>query len=409
MRIPFLPFLVAAMTPAIVRAECSTDAECESLYKPGSKCLEGGMCSNPYMTGCLNNFYSQADQKLGAPKAFLSKRTCNSKDSTRENCVPTALPYQEIRLHHADWESSMMYSWIIQIFLSEYLHVPTLVGMNDAETEASFYAPNMLMSYSSKPYAWEELITANEMGGRCDLTENDCAHVLPEVWKGQEKLSMEYLDEGVIDHVSWDGQVGKMSWYIPFHTADEYPDLISYHGMTGQREKLASIFNRPMSWGEYCQTYSPTNCTVDDGVAVRLPADDDEKAKYFQDGSYTGFFGPSEKNDCSLNPDTCTGHIADCPCQWDSDVYSQAYWNDIALESDGPLPENKGYSYGQMVDIWRAANATQSHVIMWWWTTVMMQRLKNSVGPATNFKQFIYRSPLQTVRRPASTLKNAAL
>ena len=369
MKIPVLKlFFVAAVTPAIVSAECTRDAECEALYKHGSKCLEGGTCSNPFTTGCLNNFYSQADQQQGAPKAFRSKRTCNSKDITTENCVQTALPYQEIRLHHADWESSMMYSWIIQIFLSEFLHVPTIVGMNDAETEASFYAPNMLMSYSSKAYAWEELVTANDVGGRCDLTNKDCAHVLPEVWKGQEKLSLEYLNQGIIDQVSWDGQVGKMSWYIPFHTADEYPDLISYHGMTGQREKLASIFNRPASWGEYCETYSPTNCTEDDGVAVRLPADEDEDAKYFQEGLFTGFFGPTEKNDCSQYPDTCTGHIADCPCSWDSDVYAQAYWNDIALESDGPLPENRGYSYGQMVEIWRAANATQSHVIMWWWT-----------------------------------------
>ena len=262
-----------------------------------------------------------------------------------------------------------MYSWIIQIFLSEFLQVPTSVGMNSEDTPlASFYAPNMSLSYSTKAYAWEELVTANDMGGRCELTDKDCVHVLPEVWKGQEKLSSKFMDEGQTDQVTWNGEVGKMSWYIPLHTAQQHRGLTSYLGWRGQREKLSAIFNRPASWGEYCELYSPTNCRTDDGVAVRLPVGEDEKTKYFQGGSYTGFFRPTDKNDCSLNPDTCSGHIVDSPCQWDSFVFSQAHWNDIALESDGPLPENKGYSYGQMVDIWRAANATQSHVVMWWWT-----------------------------------------
>jgi hypothetical protein len=263
----------------------------------------------------------------------------------------------------------MMYSWIIQVFLSEFLQVPTTVGMNNEDApQASFYAPDMPMSYSAKAYAWEELVTANEFGGQCELTDKDCVHVLPEVWKGQAKTSNKYMDEGHIDQVSWGGEVGKMSWYIPVHTAKQYPGLTSYHGLTGQRERLASIFNRPTSWKDYCEFYSPTNCTKDDGVAVRVPGDEDEDAKYFQKGWYTGFFRPTEKNDCSVNPDTCTGHIVDSPCQWDSAVFAQTYWNDIALESDGPLAENKGYSYNQMIDIWRAANATKSHVVMWWWT-----------------------------------------
>ena len=366
MYIPFFRFvIVATLTPAIVPTEwstreCNWDVQCEALYKPGSRCLEGGVCSNPYSAGCLNSFYSHLDPK---------PRTCNSNDISTDECEQPILPYQEIRVHNGDWESAIMYSWIIQIFLSEFLQVPTTAGMNTQDTPmASFYAPHMPMSYSTKAYAWEELVTANKMRGRCELTENDCVHILPEVWKGQEKLSSKYIDEGHTDQVSWGGEVGKMSWYIPLHTAEQHRGLTSYLGLQGQREKLASIFNRPTPWGEYCQRYSPTNCTIDDGVAVRLPAHEDEEGKYFQSGSYTGFFRHTDKNDCSLNPDTCSGHIVDSPCQWDSFVSSQAYWNDIALESDGPLPENKGYSYGQMVDIWRAANATQSHVIMWWWT-----------------------------------------
>ena len=374
MKTPFLKFLVATVTPAIAVAEwstreCNWDVQCEALYKPGSKCLEGGVCSNPFTAGCLNNFYSNTDQKKVTPTAFVSKRICNSKDVSTDDCEQPVLPYQEIRVHNGDWESALMYAWIIQIFLSEFLQVPTTVGMNNEDVPlTSFYAPEMPISYSAKPYPWDALITANDMGGRCELTDKDCVHVFPEVWNSQGRKLTEFTKEGHIDHLSGNGQVGKGSWYIPLHTAEQYPGLISYNGLTGQREKLASIFNRPTSWGDYCDFYSPTNCTKDDGVAVRSPADEDEKGKYFHDGLYTGFFRPTEKNDCSLNPDTCTGHIVDSPCQWDSDVFGQAYWNDIALESDGPLPENKGYSYNQMIDIWRAANATQAHVATWWWT-----------------------------------------
>ena len=374
MTILFYLFLVATLTPIVVAAEwstreCNWDPQCEALYKPGSKCLEGGVCSNPYMAGCLNRFYSHTDQQQASPQAFLSKRICNSKDITNEYCAQPALPYHEIRVHNADWESAILYSWIIQIFLSEFLQVPSTVGLNNEDVPiSSFYSPTMDMSYSVKSTPWEELITANEMKGRCELTDKDCIHVMPEVWNSQEKIWTQYLKEGHIDQPSGNGQVGDGSWYIPVYTAEQYPDLLSYHGLTGQREKLASIFNRPTAWGDYCELYSPTNCTMDDGVAVRLPADKEEESKYFQDGFYTGFFRPTEKNDCSLNPDTCSGHIVDSACDWDSDAFVQAYWNDIPLESDGPLPENNGFVYEQMIDVWRAANATQSHVVMFWWT-----------------------------------------
>ena len=370
----FQVFFVATLTPAIVLAEwstreCNWDVQCEALYKPGSKCLEGGVCSNPYMAGCLNNFYSHNDQPKSVPKAFLSKRTCNSNDITTEYCEPPVLPYDEVRVHNTDWESAMMYAWIVQIFLSEFLQVPTTAGMNNEDTPlGSFYAPTMPMSFSAKTYPWEELVTANEMGGRCELTDNDCVHVMPEVWNSQEKRWSQYLKDGHIDQISGTGEVGRGSWYVPVHTAKMYPELVSYHGLTGQREKLASIFNRPTSWGEYCELHSPTNCTDDDGVAFRLPADEEEKVMYFKNELYTGYFHPTDKNDCDLNPKTCSGHIVDSPCYWDGDAFGQAYWNNIAMESDGPLPENNGYSYGQMIEIWRAANATQAHVAMFWWT-----------------------------------------
>jgi hypothetical protein len=127
MKIFFLKLLVATLMPTIVFAECTQDAECEALYKPGSKCLETGECSNPYTAGCLHHVYSHNDTQRGSSKAMFSKRTCNSKDVTTKDCEQPVLPYQEIRVHNADWETALMYSWIIQILLSEFLQVPLLL------------------------------------------------------------------------------------------------------------------------------------------------------------------------------------------------------------------------------------------------------------------------------------------
>jgi len=82
--------------------------------------------------------------------------------------------------------------------------------------------------------------------------------------------------------------------------------------MSGKREELASIFKQPTTWGDYCKFVSPTNCTEDDGVAARPPRSSeevDEAPIYFMDGEYTGYFRATEKNNCALNPQTCSGHV----------------------------------------------------------------------------------------------------
>lgn len=368
-------FLCVVLLPWVTNGqamerECNWDMQCEELYTLGSKCLDSGKCSNPYAAGCLNNFYTRTAKwdDIELP----SKRVCNSDDSSSDNsdhelCDPSPLNYTEIRVHNGDWESPMFYSWIIQIFLSEFLHVPVTIGLSEDTAKASFYNPLSEMSWSSQAYAFEHLLTANKFEGRCDLTKEPCAHVMPEVWIGQEKKWKNYLTEGHIDQVNGDGQVGKISWYIPVHTAKRHPQVASYHGMTGQREMLASIFQRPTSWGDYCEQISATNCTQADEFAERPPTPDEEDY-YFLSGTYRGFFRPTEDNDCDANPDTCTGHIVGAPCTWSTNIDAQTYHNDIALRSNGPDMENGGYSYGQMIQIWRAANATQSHVVMWWWT-----------------------------------------
>ena len=61
--------------------------------------------------------------------------------------------------------------------------------------------------------------------------------------------------------------------------------------------------------------------------------------------------------------------IVDFPCGWSSFVTQQTYHLDIGLQSSGPQdPIARGYTYQQMTQIWAAANATKSNVLLHWWT-----------------------------------------
>lgn len=129
---------------------------------------------------------------------------------------------------------------------------------------------------------------------------------------------------------------------------------------------MADIFKRPTDWGTYCQFVSLDNCINKggDGIAARAPDDDDEAGKYFVDGFYKGHFRATEKNNCTANPTTCTGHISNVPCGWGNYAVPQAYHLNISVESDGNLLYNGGYGYSSLLDIYSAANATGSNVVM---------------------------------------------
>jgi hypothetical protein len=379
--------------------ECIIDSDCETIHRPGSKCLKFAddsgswfQCSNPYLAGCLSAHYE--DNNEDHPSAYFT-RVCNSDDNSFEHCQQSALNYTEIRVHNANWESAMFYSWIVQIFLSEFLQVPVTVGLGPDTPEASFYNPEATMSWSSEAYGFDHIETANRLGGHCELTKEPCVHVLPEVWIGQEKRWRQALMDGHIDQNSDDGQIGKISWYIPAYTAQRYPGFTTVHGLSGRREELAAIFRSPTTFEVYCREISPTGCRAPDGVANRLPVTGEEDV-YFQPGAFKGYFQVTPQNNCTLNPTTCMGHITGAPCTWSTNVDAQAYWNDIALRSTGNDGKNGGYSYGQMIQIWRAANATQSHAIIWWFTP--SATIEEFRGTDFEFQPVLLPEPTSTCR-----------
>lgn len=160
-----------------------------------------------------------------------------------------------------------------------------------------------------------------------------------------------------------------MGYYIPAYTADMHPSFSSFYGLRGDdnRAKLAREFKIPTTWKMYCELF-PLDCAAGESVAKRYPNGIDEENSYFVRGLYDGHFRlPDNIETCEQDGD-CIGHIVGPHCSWTTYIENQMFHNDIHLSSQGPVEPNDGYSYSSMIEIWKAANATKSHVFLWWWT-----------------------------------------
>lgn len=342
---------------------CTSDSFCQDIYNSSDTiCLEDSKtCSNPFQRGCLAT-------KLGDG---FKTRICNSDDRYVHEggpCRPADLLYPEIRVHQGNWDTAVFHAWIYQILMMEIVDVPTTVGLTTNITSiSSFYAQEPTFPYSSTAYPFQALAKGNQVG-ECATTDQPCLHILPEVWAGQESVYYPLIQEHVIEPDSANGLLGKNGMHVPTFTLQQYPSLGNWFGLSGEdkRELLASIFKRPTTWKDYCLEVSTTNCTSD-SAAVRFPSTEEEDL-YFADGLFIGHFRDTAKNNCTANPNTCSGHLVRPLCSWSVQVDQLLFWNGIVgLESDGPIAPTNSYNDESMVQIWRAANATRSHVAMIWY------------------------------------------
>eukprot|EP00526_Cylindrotheca_closterium_P002195 CAMPEP_0113638054 /NCGR_PEP_ID=MMETSP0017_2-20120614/19929_1 /TAXON_ID=2856 /ORGANISM="Cylindrotheca closterium" /LENGTH=930 /DNA_ID=CAMNT_0000549131 /DNA_START=177 /DNA_END=2972 /DNA_ORIENTATION=+ /assembly_acc=CAM_ASM_000147 len=353
-------------------SECISDFDCSTLYHPNSKCTVSGVCSNPYVSGCLHSSDAARHKMRVCNADDMRLGNYETKNGREQTCRIADIPYPEIRVHNQDWEVAIFLSWIMQIYLMEFLDVPASVGLGDDTEISSFYSMDTGLPLSRRSYSFDALVRANEFGGDCSKTTEDCVHVIPDVWLGQKDTLLSHFDDGDIDYLDGNGQVGKISWYVPKKTAQDHPFTITYVGMPEKRQELADIFKRPTNWQDYCHEVSLNNCTQPDEVASRYPITDFEKSSYFApNGNYIGHFRHTQENNCTILDEfgnsTCTGHFVNAPCTWSTFADAQTHWNDIPLASSGPTAANSGYSYSQMLQVWDAANATREHVMMWWY------------------------------------------
>lgn len=351
---------------------CKFTAECESLLRAGSQCIDG-TCTNPYHDGgCLAQLLPGWDMI----------RVCHSEDTYESELLGHCrapdpdLDYTEIRVLTQNWESGFFQSWIIQIVLSEILGIPVTLESGTSTDKLDFYDTASSLGYGLS-YDYPALERANEAQD-CRLVDSfdeqgnyqSCAHVLTEVWYGNGEETSQLWEDDVIDRPGLMGALGYQGLFIPRFTAEKDPNLLSHLGLKGEenRRKLADTFHRPTSWRDYCSLVSPSRCAEADRTTQRAPDTDAEGLRYFVEGKYNGYFRRTEKNDCDANPTTCTGELVDYPCGWTSFVEQQVHHLNIALESSGDEPVSGGYSYSAMTEIWAAANATRSDVMMRWWT-----------------------------------------
>jgi hypothetical protein len=363
---------------------CTSDELCQALYKSfASICLpDKQTCSNPFRQGCLKsmNVSRYADKlRICNSNDDLTNATASSSDDDESSsalCKVSDFPYLEIRIHQANWESSYFLAWIYQIVLMELVGVPATVGLTGEMTKVSdFYSVENQFQFSPLTYSPEGLIKSNQVTG-CKETEDACVHILPEVWNGQRDVYEKLFEDQEIDRPSSNGILGQTSLYVPSFTARKYPTLTSFWGYQGEnnRQLLAELFRRPTTWKEYCELVSANNCTVPNTITSGYPSSEQEKRKYFVQDRYTGHFRSTRESDCSQVED-CSGYIVGPPCELTTNIDAQLHWNNITgLRRDGPLLPNGGYNTSSMREIWMAANATESHVIMWWYSVNEMQQ-----------------------------------
>ncbi|KAL3916978.1 MAG: hypothetical protein SGILL_004927, partial [Bacillariaceae sp.] len=317
--------------------------------------MQAGLCTNPYANGgCLwNKLRDRSNNATTFP--LLKKRTCNSQDPPeavlKGYCTPSEFGYTEVRIEIQNWDSATFITWLLQIILSEMLGVPSSIETSFKEAPANLYQPHSLFGigwadderalnrssrfgdcvpFTTKPVLGEGSGIEYEVGNDLEYPGYlACAHVISESagW-----WTAPYIKEGMLEPNHPNGVLGRKGWYIPLHTAKEDPSLLHYTGLMGEenREKLASTFKRPVTYYEYCEKYSATNCTSPDQHAFREPIVDldvvwsdmhtTEHWRYYVEGAYHGFFVETEKNDCIAQPQNCTGHIVDFPCGWGSYV-----------------------------------------------------------------------------------------
>jgi len=340
---------------------------------------------NPYTSGCLHN----------SLPGWTKKRVCNSDDpidaAASGLCREPEITQLEIRIMVFNWDTTYFEAWLLQIILSELLDVPVTIESGNHDVLVSLYDPEAAFKFgdTSDSITTSAFQNAAKYGQDCTLASRDsvtyepCAHHFPEIWNAHQEWLQNGISDNTLEFPYALGMVGYDGIYVTKYTTEQEPSIISYFGMAGEdnRKKLAELFPRPFSWGEYCQDVSRNNCSTPDVTAQRAPISEEEGQHFFKEGEFRGHFQHTEENNCDDNPLTCTGHLAPYPCGWSSYAESQMYHLNIALKGGGrdPAMPNQGYHYPQLLELLKAAEATGSNLMLEWWTpTEMSEVLRGS-------------------------------
>jgi hypothetical protein len=214
------------------KVACDSDQVCIEKLREGSLCQDG-ICTNPFASGCLRRLL---------PNDYPDLRVCHSDDDSTNNCSMEPLlylNYTEIRIAPADWDSAIFLAWIYQILLSELMNVPVTIergngkNNNDKDETLDFYRLDNAYAehYPVTSYTVDGIAKSTTLpDGDCRLTDEPCAHVLPEVWQGTDPI------QGTAD-VLFTGQMGIEGFWMPQYTIEQDPSLASYFGLAGDANR----------------------------------------------------------------------------------------------------------------------------------------------------------------------------
>ena len=183
---------------------CETTEDCiDQLITPGVSVCENNTCTNPYEQGCLKAMGDSYGKKnlTRLKNVFEEIRICNSDDyiiddenttdstnlaSCRQPEWKEFFEIGEIRIANSPWTSAFIFSYMIQIILTELLEVPTTTenGIDHEKGYGSFYdredTPFYYPWYGYYEVELDALIEASRVDGNCELTDKPCAHVIPD-------------------------------------------------------------------------------------------------------------------------------------------------------------------------------------------------------------------------------------
>lgn len=363
-------------------------------------------CSNPYhVGGCLYQKLIASGQQERA-QSYI--RTCHSDDDDEllgkcHRPSPQEESLFEIRIASRSYPEYVAHAWILQILLTEIMRQPVTIESGQTGPENDFYNRENGVLFDESSFE-ETLETAHELAGDCSSALRPCAHITSRLIDFPDPIVSRMELESIIVPRQELGFTQTRGLFIPKFTAERDPSLQSYPGYSGEenRKKMAQTFLRPFSWFEYCSLISMDSCATPDETSSRAPRQgSDEEARYYVSGSYNGYFGATDENDCVLNPTTCTGHVVDAPCNIASALDQHLFHLDIALEGT-----TLDYQWEEITEIIHAANATRSNVAVAWWLpqTDMYQYL----GTDTEFQVVQFPEPSEqciAARAKDSTLR----
>ena len=384
-----------------VHCPCEKDSDCaiklnctncgNAVPLPPKCDVSVGECLNPYRDGCFRGAISKLDHDAFPLKQCLRdganpRRIClDDDDRTSGRCdnSPTGELFRgrEIYIAPQNWLSADLVATAAQVFMVEYMKYPVFFryGGNSGQTSKGFYEKHIkkpiydrsgVSTYELEAIKNGGCIGTNENNLTCKCTNptSKCAHVQFEIWASIAATVERMATARTIERGGLLGIIGRIALMLPKWAVDKDNALATYRGFR-DREKMARLFKRPVSWKEYCDRFYPNETRKTSKCPP--PSSDLEGVYYHRLGNnsvaYHGYFDGNGKNNCTLYPSTCKGSaIILEACDWGDFSKFMIPLNNVSLAFHGPGGRG-GYKLPHMSQIWAAAADRKEMVLMWWW------------------------------------------